>query len=152
VGRRYVRLGEGDKVVTACVLRGETSLFLASATGHVIHFTLDEVNILSGAGKGVMGIKLEEGDLCLGGTPVLEKNDLMAVEASDGKPMEFRNSRHDLVGRGGKGFPAVKRKSFVRVIPPPIQLTDWDAVPVNGRQGDKETRKQGDEGPKSLFD
>ncbi len=61
VGRRYVRLEEGDKVVLATVLRDEESLFLASQSGHVIHFPLSEINILSGAGKGVMGIKLEQG-------------------------------------------------------------------------------------------
>src|SRR5262249_39060306 len=58
VGRRYVRLVEGDKVVLATVLQGgEPSMFLASREGHVLHFAIDEVNVLAGAGKGVQGIK-----------------------------------------------------------------------------------------------
>jgi DNA gyrase subunit A len=136
VGRRYVRLGEGDTVVMACVLRDETSLFLASASGHVIHFDVDEVNILAGVGKGVMGIKLEEDDVCLGGLAVRDNRDTLTVQTSDGKPMEFRRSRYDLVSRGGKGFEAVKRKRFVRVIPPPIQLVDWNAI--EGKSKEKE--------------
>ena len=57
-----MRLAEGDKVVLATVLRDEESLFLASQSGHVIHFPLSEVNVLSGAGKGVMGMKLGKGE------------------------------------------------------------------------------------------
>jgi DNA gyrase subunit A len=147
VGRRYARLGESDKVVMAWVLLDETSLMLASANGHVIHFDIDEVNILAGAGKGVMGIKLEAGDVCLGGQPMRAKSDVLTVEASDGKPMEFRASRHDLVSRGGKGFEAVKRKSFVRVLPPPIQLADWDVVEGKSKEKDKR-----EDGPKGLFE
>ena len=146
VGRRYVRLVEGDRVVLACVLRDEDTLFLVSASGHVLHFRLDEVNILSGAGKGVMGIKLEEGDVCLGGQPVSKNFTTLTVETNDGKRMEFTR-RHEVVGRGGKGFEAVKRRSFVRVIPPPIQLADWDAVEARDRDREKK-----DEGQKSLFE
>ena len=63
LGRRYVQLNDGDKVVMAAVLLGdEESIFLASADGHVIHFPLDEINILSGVGKGVIGIKLADDD------------------------------------------------------------------------------------------
>ena len=69
VGRRYVRLNEGDKVVMATVLRGdeETHLPGVAPTGTCIHFPIDEINILAGVGKGVMGIKLDDGDVCLGG-------------------------------------------------------------------------------------
>src|SRR5262249_46416014 len=55
VGRRYVKLAEGDRVVMATVLGGdEETLYLASREGHVIHFKVDDVNVLSGAGKGVL--------------------------------------------------------------------------------------------------
>jgi DNA gyrase subunit A len=57
-GRRYVRLSEGDKVVLATVPRDEESMFLASRDGHVVHFPISEENVLSGVGKGVIGIKL----------------------------------------------------------------------------------------------
>src|SRR5262249_16374177 len=47
-GRQYVRLNEGDKVVLAEVLGKQRSIILASANGHVLHFPIDEINILSG--------------------------------------------------------------------------------------------------------
>jgi DNA gyrase subunit A len=150
-GRRYVRLAEGDRVVVAAVVRDEEGLFLASAAGHVIHFPLQEVNILSGAGKGVLGIKLQEGDTCLGGAVVNAPNDALVVETSDGKSMEFRHGKHEVVSRGGKGFPAVKRKSFVRVVPPAIQLADWEAVEARAEAKGEEKRAEGD-GQRKLFE
>jgi DNA gyrase subunit A len=41
--------------------------------------------------------------------------------------MDLRPGR-ELVARGGKGHEVVKRSTFVRVVPPPIELADWDAV------------------------
>jgi hypothetical protein len=39
------------------------------------------------------------------------------------------------------------RTSFVRVIPPPIQLEDWDAVEAKVRERDED-----EEGQKALFE
>jgi DNA gyrase subunit A len=52
VGRRYARLGNGDRVVLGCLLRDEETLFLVSASGRVLHFRIDEVNILARGGQG----------------------------------------------------------------------------------------------------
>src|SRR6202042_928621 len=58
LGRMYVKLTDGDRVVMAQVLRpADKSLFLVSQGGHILHFALDEINLLSGVGKGVIGIK-----------------------------------------------------------------------------------------------
>src|SRR5436305_5100816 len=114
VGRRYVRLAEGDKVMMATVLKDETSLFLASQDGHVIHFPVDQVNVLSGAGKGVMGIKLADGDVCLGGALISDRHDALVMETTGGKTLEFRRGKYEATSRGGKGFEAVKRTRFVR--------------------------------------
>jgi DNA gyrase subunit A len=150
VGRRYVRLAEGDKVVLATVLKAEQrSLFLASANGHVLHFPVEEVNILSGVGKGVMGIKLGDGDACLGGALIRNQNDALIVETSGGKQMEFYGSR-EMSSRGGKGFEAVKRTSFVRVVPPAIELVDWDTVEGRAEERNGKTETNGDQ--KSLFE
>ncbi|HEV3236227.1 MAG TPA: DNA gyrase subunit A, partial [Gemmataceae bacterium] len=148
VGRRYARLGQGDKVVMGILLKDEESLFLASASGHVIHFPVGEINILAGVGKGVMGIKLRKGDLCLGGALISNRHDALVVETSGGRTMEFRRGAYQTVSRGGKGFEAVKRTSFVRVVPPPIELVDWDQV--EGKNGEKGKGENGEQG--GLFE
>ncbi|MCS6976738.1 MAG: DNA topoisomerase IV subunit A [Gemmatales bacterium] len=126
-GRQYVRLGEGDKVVFVQLQRDERSIFLASESGHVIHFPLDQINILSGVGKGVVGIKLDDGDRCLGAALIRNQNDALVVETTGEKRMEFYGSR-ETTSRGGRGIQAVKRTQFVRVVPPPIQLVNWDEL------------------------
>jgi DNA gyrase subunit A len=150
VGRRYVRLGEGDKVVMATVIKDEESLFLASESGHVIHFPLSEINVLSGVGKGVIGIKLAEGDVCLGGALIGNRHDALIVETAGNRTNEYRRGAHPMTARGGKGFEAVKRTSFVRVVPPPIELVDWDAVEDKGEEKPKRAESNGEQ--KTLFD
>jgi DNA gyrase subunit A len=150
VGRRFVRLEEGDKVVLATVLKEETSLFLAAQSGHVIHFPVEQINILSGVGKGVMGIKLEKDDVCLGGALISDRHDVLKMETSGGKEMEFRRGKYEPTSRGGKGFEAVKRTTFVRVVPSPIELVDWDRLEGKGEAREKKAESNGEE--KTLFD
>jgi DNA gyrase subunit A len=121
-------------------------MFLSSREGHVLHFAIKEVNVLAGAGKGVQGIKLDDSDVCLGGVVIGRSSDRLVMERSDGEQMEF-TGRYEVVGRGGKGFEAVKRKTFARVVPPAIALADWDAIDAK----DRETAKK-EEGQKSLFE
>ena len=146
LGRRYVRLNDGDKVVMTAVLMGdEETIFLASADGHVIHFRIDEINILSGVGKGVIGIKLADDDKCIGGALLSKKSQMLQVETSGGKTLEF-TGRYDTVSRGGKGFEAVKRSTLTRVIPPAIELINWEEL-----EG-KPAERNGKNGQGTLFE
>jgi DNA gyrase subunit A len=128
VGRRYARLNEGDRMVLVTVLKDEETIYLASKSGRVLHFPIDQINILQGVGKGVMGIKLLDDDICLGGALIAGKDDRLCVVTTSEKVMEFSGSRYEVASRGGKGFEAVKRSEFARVVPPPIQLVDWDEI------------------------
>ena len=132
-GRKFVRLADGDKVVMVTIPRDETGVMLASTNGRVIHFALDEVNVLSGVGKGVMGIKLDDGDACLGGALIGNRFDALVVETSGGITKEFKRGAHPPTSRGGKGYEVVKRTSLVRVVPPPIELVNWDEVEGGGK-------------------
>jgi len=148
-GRMYTRLNEGDRVVLATVLRDEESIFLASAQGHVIHFPVDEINILAGVGKGVMGIKLADDDTCLGAVLVSERNPAMATETANGKTLEFKGTKYEITGRAGKGFEAVKRTTFLRVVSPPIELVDWDQL-EGKKNGEKNAERNGEQ--RTLFE
>src|SRR5438445_1908678 len=148
-GRMYARLNEGDRVVLATVLRDEESIFLASAQGHVIHFAVDEINILAGVGKGVMGIKLADDDTCLGAALVSKRNPGLVAETANGKTLEFKGNKYDITGRAGKGFEAVKRTTFRRVIPPSIELVDWDQL-EGKKDGEKRAERNGEQ--KTLFE
>jgi DNA gyrase subunit A len=131
--------------VLTAILRGdEESIFLASADGHVIHFPVSEINILSGVGKGVIGIKLADDDKCIGGALISRKSQMLQVVTSGDKTLEF-TGRYETVSRGGKGFEAVKRSTLVRVIPPAIELVNWEEF--EGKPGER----NGKHGQGSLF-
>ena len=146
VGKRRAAL----TVVMAQVLRDEESIFLCSAEGHVIHFPVEQINILSGVGKGVMGIKLAEGDRCLGGALISSRFDVMQVETAGGKVQEFRRGKYELTSRGGKGFEAVKRTTFVRVLPPAIELVDWEQIEGNTQDQVTNGKRKGQQ--RELFE
>ena len=120
----------------------------------MIHFSVAEINILSGAGKGVQGIKLAEGDTCLGGELINSRFDMLQVETAGSRTMEFRRGKYEPTGRGGKGFEAVKRTTFTRVVPPVIELVDWDVVEGKVKPERAEKPKDTEEPPEqpSLFD
>jgi DNA gyrase subunit A len=131
-GRRFVRLDKGARVVLAKVLADEESLFLASKNGHVVHFLIEQINIVAGVGKGVIGIKLDDDDSCLGGALVSNRHDALMVETTGGGTKEFRRGAYPCVNRGGRGHEVIKRGGLVRVLPPPIDLIDWEALEETG--------------------
>jgi DNA gyrase subunit A len=163
-GRLFTRLREGEKVVMAKLLGQyrwvdgkrtkieEESMFLASADGHVIHFRIDEVNVLSGAGRGVIGIKLHDGDTCIGGALVSGRFTKMDVETSGGIKKEFGGGI-PTVGRGGSGRQEVKRTQFVQIHAPPIDLMDWEALEEEAEQNGKpKNGERNGKGGSTLFE
>jgi DNA gyrase subunit A len=73
------------------------------------------------------------------------------LETSGGKTMEFGRAKYDVTSRGGKGFEAVKRTQFVRVVPPPIELVDWDNVEGKNGNGAKEKAEKNGDAQGTLF-
>ncbi len=128
VGRRFVKLETGDKVVMVRLVGAEEGLMLATTGGYVTHFLLDQVSILSGAGKGVIGIELDPKDDCLGGVLVGGRFDKLVVETENGKTQDFGPGAIKSRKRGAKGEKPGARTKFTRVVPPTIELADWDAV------------------------
>ncbi len=123
-----MKLDEGDKVVLVRLVGDEDGVMLATAGGYVMHFPLDQVTILSGVGKGVFGIKLEPDDECVGGVLVGGRFDKLLVETESGGTRDFGPGAVKSRARGGKGEKPFQRTKFTRVVPPPIELADWDAV------------------------
>ena len=155
VGRRYAKLDDGDRVVMVRLVRDEDGVMLASHNGYVIHFPVEQVNILSGVGKGVIGIKLDDGDVCLGGTLVTEhrRNDAnrLGVETESGRAEYFTPERPKSQNRAGKGEKPWVRTKFARALPLTIELANWDEVEGKVEKKAKDGEKNGD-GKGTLFD
>jgi DNA gyrase subunit A len=132
-GRRYAKLDTGDKVVMARLVHDEDGVVLASKQGYIIHFPVEQVNVLSGVGKGVIGIKLDDGDTCLGGELLTsgKRKDAVTfkVETESERIDEYTYERPKAQNRGGKGekLGGVRTK-LNRVVPAVPALVNWDEV------------------------
>ncbi len=133
-GRKYCRLAEGDRVVWVELVRDATSLFVATQQARVTHFAIEEVPVLSGAGKGVRGIKLSDAkDGVLGAAQMARPSDCLRVKTSHDKVLVFGQMKYEVSARGGKGIRAAQRSTFTEILRPDIVLVDWATI----EQGEK---------------
>ncbi len=125
-GRRYARPAEGAGIVNVARLTGGEVLIAASAEARGILCKADEVNFLSGPGKGVLLIKLNEDDRLLGAIASTGDRDLLTVETSRGAEQTISTGKYEVTGRGGKGRELLQRGQFTKVLwptpeaPPPL--------------------------------
>ena len=124
-GRRFARPAAGAEVVGAAVVRGTETIIAATEQARAILCPVDEVNYLSGAGKGVILIKLRKGpegaDRVLGFVASTGDRDLLTVETSRGALQTISTAKYEVTARGGRGRELLQRGQFVRVVPPPVE-------------------------------
>ena len=125
VGRKYCRLGKGDRVVYVELVGEAKTMFLASKQARVLHFKINEVPLLASAGKGVKGLKLESKDEVLGAVQLSRPSDCLRVKNSNGKVLSFGQMKYGVTSRGGKGVKTSQRNKFAELIRPEIELVDW---------------------------
>src|SRR5437763_17211463 len=105
-------------------------------------------------GQGGQGHQAGQGRCRPGGALIGSRFGALVVETSGGISKEYKRGAHPPTSRGGKGYEVVKRTSLVRVVPPPIELIDWDTVEggTNGSaKGNGKHERNGHNGT-GLFD
>jgi DNA gyrase subunit A len=127
-GRRYARPSEGAEIVNVARLTGGEILIAATAEARGILCRADEVNFLSGPGKGVLLIKLNEDDRVLGAIASTGDRDLLTVETSRGAEQTISTGKYEVTGRGGKGRELLQRGQFTKV----LWATPEAPAPLNG--------------------
>jgi DNA gyrase subunit A len=117
-GRRYARTAEGAEVVGVATLKGGEILIAATREARAILTRADEVNFLSGPGRGVILIKLAtKEDRVLGFIASSGDRDLMTVETTRGAEQTISTTKYEVTGRGGKGRELLQRGQFTKVVP-----------------------------------
>jgi DNA gyrase subunit A len=117
-GRRYARTAEGAEVVGVARASGSEILIAATRQARAILCKADEVNYLSGPGRGVILIKLDSKvDRVLGFIASTGDRDLMTVETSRGAEQTISTTKYEVTGRGGKGRELLQRGQFTRIVP-----------------------------------
>jgi len=116
-GRRFARTGEGAEVVGVARLTGGEVLIAATREARGLLAKAEEVNFLSGPGRGVILIKLSaKTDRVLGFIASTGDRDLLTVETSRGAEQTISTAKYEVTGRGGKGRELLQRGQFTRVI------------------------------------
>ena len=117
-GRRYARVGEGVEVVGVAKITGEEVIIAATREARGMLCNADEVNYLSGPGRGVILIKLKPNeDRVLGFVASVGDRDLLRVETSRGAEQTISTTKYEVTGRGGKGRELLQRGQFTRIVP-----------------------------------
>ncbi|MDB5294735.1 MAG: gyrA 1, partial [Phycisphaerales bacterium] len=119
-GRRYAKPQEGAEVTLATVIVGDETIIAASRNRRVLLCPAAEVNFLSGAGKGVMLIKLEKNDQLLAAMTATSDRDTLTVKTSMGGEQRLNTGRYKVTGRGGVGHEFVSRGQIVEVVTEPV--------------------------------
>jgi DNA gyrase subunit A len=118
-GRRFARVPEKAEVVGVARLTGGEVLIAATRDARAILSKAEEVNFLSGPGRGVILIKLTgKDDRVLGFVASTGDRDLLTVETSRGAEQTISTAKYEVTGRGGKGRELLQRGQFTRIISP----------------------------------
>ena len=102
-------------------MKGEETLIAATRKARGLLCRADEVNFLSGAGKGVILVKLSDGDRVLGFLASKGERDILRVETSRGAELTISTVKYEITGRGGRGRELLQRGQFMRVIPAEVE-------------------------------
>jgi len=119
-GRKYCRLNEGDEVVFVSVVGPKDSVLVATSDGHALGVKVDDIAILSGAGKGAMLIKVDDDAKVLGAVLALSARDVITAETPKGKTHDI--TLQSVLGkRADRGTAVVRRDGFARIVLPAPQ-------------------------------
>jgi len=117
-GKQFVTVDEGEALRLPCVLSSDvTEVAALSVEGRLLVFPLDEVKELPSGGRGVVAMKLHEGEAMLGVRPVSGDLAIAAIGRSD-KRITIAIGPKDLAHYRGQ------RARTVRVLQPYFKRID----------------------------
>jgi DNA gyrase subunit A len=119
-GRRFAKLGEGATVVGVdlAAARGKPQVLGISRKSRVLICAASEISYLSGAGRGVTLMKLDEGDYLVGFRVIAKSDDPLVVKTTLGGEQKVAPEKFDLSARGGRGKELIKRGQISEVVLP----------------------------------
>ncbi|MCX6091404.1 MAG: DNA gyrase subunit A [Candidatus Bipolaricaulota bacterium] len=126
---------DDDRLVDVAV--GDGDLILATRAGQTIRFRAEEVRLTKRPSRGVIGVRLEEGDhvigmACLGREITMEKKLLMVTERGYGKRVALDEFPQQ--GRGGKGVQGIKLDADSGQLVTVLIVSDQDEIIITTEQ------------------
>ena len=120
-GRRYARTSAGAEIIGVYPIDATETVLSITEECRAMICPVEEINYLSGAGKGVMLIKLAKSDRLLGFKPSKGDRDLLVVETNRGAKKTISTAKYRTTSRGGKGNEIQKNGKIDKIVWPPIE-------------------------------
>ena len=120
-GRRYARASSGAELIGVYPIDSSETILAISNECRAMICPSEDVNYLSGAGKGVMLIKLAKTDKLVGFKPSKGDRDLLTVETNRGAKKTISTAKYRVTSRGGKGNEIQKNGKIAKVLWPAVE-------------------------------
>ncbi|HLA63372.1 MAG TPA: DNA topoisomerase (ATP-hydrolyzing) [Rhodothermales bacterium] len=122
-GRTYMRLAPKERVASAALAKGDENVCLASKQGRALIFPVAQIPVFRSAAKGVIAMRLQDGDDRVLGIAVADAaRDGLVVETSRGRTEIVRTTKFEVTNRGGKGRVVIERGTLKSVKPPAVEV------------------------------
>jgi DNA gyrase subunit A len=116
-GRMFARPTTDDEVVSVFKVYAEDDVCALTHQGRALCCNAQDVNLLSGPGKGVIFMKVEPGDRVVAAFPA---NAAVTIVKTTGSKQKLTGAERETTARGGKGRPLFKRGEVKKLeLPPP---------------------------------
>ena len=125
-GRRYARPSTSASVLGVLAIHGDETILAVTEACRAMICKADEINYLSGPGKGVTLIRLAPGDRVLGFKASTGDRDLLVVQTNRGAKKTISTAKYRITGRGGRGVEIQKNGKIAEIVvlppgaPPPL--------------------------------
>lgn len=123
-GRKYARVAAGSEVVGVEVVSGTEVILAVTANCRAVICEAEEINYLSGAGKGVTLIRLGKDDKLLGFKASSGDRDLLTVVTNRGAKKTISTAKYRVTSRGGRGNEIQKNGKIDKIESPPVQAPE----------------------------
>ena len=120
-GRKYARTSAAADLIGVYPIEGTETILAISADCRAMVCPAEDVNYLSGVGKGVMLIKLAKTDRLVGFKPSKGDRDLLLVETNRGAQKTISTAKYRVTSRGGKGNEIQKNGKISKVVWSPVE-------------------------------
>ncbi len=142
-GVRGIRLGEGDKVVSLIVPRGDGAILTATQNGYGKRTAVAEYPTKSRATKGVISIKVTERNGLVVGAVQVDDCDQIMMITDAGTLVRTRVSEISIVGRNTQGVILIRTSEDENVVglqrvAEPVDEEDLDTIDGSAAEGDDE--------------
>ncbi len=105
-----IRLEEGDELLAALFVSGDDTVILTTEHGQSIRFHHDDVREMGRTAAGVIGMKLDKGDVIVAADKVLHgvKGQELLIMTANGYGKKTKLTEYKTQKRGGSGIKTVK--------------------------------------------